>query len=76
MPVKMNQSVVVLLLLLFLGLMLVCVSEASVHEYKGDKFVSKGNAFVVHGGSEGIFSSFSDAHVNETAANNGDSYIR
>lgn len=76
MPVKMNQSVVVLLLLLFLGLMLVCVSEASVHEYKGDKFVSKGNAFVVHAGSEGIYSSFSDAHVNETAANNGDSYIR
>lgn len=76
MPVKMNQSVVVLLLLLFLGLMLVCVSEASVHEYKGDKFVSKGNAFVVHAGSEGIYFSFSDAHVNETAANNGDSYIR
>lgn len=74
MLVKMNQSVVVLLL--FLGLMLVCVSEASVHEYNGNKFVSKGNAFVMHGGSEGIYSSLSDANLNESAANNGDSYIR
>ncbi|KAL6491753.1 hypothetical protein OROGR_034118 [Orobanche gracilis] len=31
--------------------------EASVHEYAGEKFVGKGNAFVVHGGSEGIYSS-------------------
>ncbi|KZV58790.1 transmembrane protein 87A-like [Dorcoceras hygrometricum] len=31
--------------------------EASVHGYAGEIFLSKGNAFVVHGGSEGIYSS-------------------
>ncbi|XP_044496306.1 transmembrane protein 87A-like [Mangifera indica] len=51
------------------------VVEASVHEYNGEKFVSKGNAFVVHGGSEGIYSSVSDDSSNEKA-NNGDAYIR
>ncbi|XP_031262186.1 transmembrane protein 87A [Pistacia vera] len=49
--------------------------EASVHEYEEEKFVSKGNAFVVHGGSEGIYSSVSDDTSNEKA-NNGDAYIR
>lgn len=29
--------------------------EASVHHYNSQKFVSKGNSFVVHGGSEGIY---------------------
>ncbi|KAJ0006831.1 hypothetical protein Pint_29184 [Pistacia integerrima] len=51
------------------------IVEASVHEYEGEKFVSKGNAFVVHGGSEGIYSSVSDDTSNEKA-NNGDAYIR
>ncbi|GAB2269071.1 hypothetical protein Dimus_004001 [Dionaea muscipula] len=31
--------------------------EASVHEYSGERFLSKGNSFVFHGGSEGIYSS-------------------
>ncbi|KAG8388428.1 hypothetical protein BUALT_Bualt02G0124900 [Buddleja alternifolia] len=46
--------------------------QASVHEYAGEKFVGKGNAFVVHGGSEGIYSSASG--LNESSP--GDSFIR
>ncbi|MCL7046094.1 hypothetical protein MKW94_030158 [Papaver nudicaule] len=34
------------------------VINGSVHEYSSDKFISKGNAFVFHGGSEGLYSSF------------------
>lgn len=78
--IKMYDSPVIfcfLILVLNVGLF-AGVIEASVHEYKEEKFVSKGNAFVVHGGSEGIYSSISDSTVNESsvAANNGDSYIR
>lgn len=46
--------------------------EASIHEYASEKFVTKGNAFVVHGGSEGIYSSI--PNENETAK--GNTYIR
>ncbi|KAL3618203.1 hypothetical protein CASFOL_038524 [Castilleja foliolosa] len=46
--------------------------DASVHEYAGVKFVGKGNAFVVHGGSEGIYSSAPG--LNESPP--GDSFIR
>ncbi|XP_074294822.1 uncharacterized protein LOC141622719 [Silene latifolia] len=42
-----------LLILLFIS----AIAEASVHEYKAQKFISKGNSFVVHGGSEGIYAS-------------------
>ncbi|KAI7985800.1 Transmembrane protein 87A [Camellia lanceoleosa] len=49
--------------------------EASVHEYSGEKFVSKGNAFVVHGGSEGIYYSLPTLNDSSIAAN-GDAYIR
>ncbi|XP_010531880.1 PREDICTED: transmembrane protein 87A-like [Tarenaya hassleriana] len=35
----------------------VTLIEASVHEYRNERFTSKGNAFVFHGGSEGIYSS-------------------
>ncbi|KAK8992649.1 hypothetical protein V6N11_048722 [Hibiscus sabdariffa] len=48
--------------------------DASVHEYNGVKFVSKGNAFVVHGGSEGIYSSLADPQ--NLTSTIGDSYIR
>ncbi|KAM7471881.1 hypothetical protein LguiA_010064 [Lonicera macranthoides] len=51
-------------------------SEASVHEYGGDRFVSKGNAFVVHGGSEGIYASLPNQKDLSTSSSNGDSYIR
>ncbi|KAF2323638.1 hypothetical protein GH714_036428 [Hevea brasiliensis] len=53
--------------------------KGSVHEYRGERFVAKGNAFVVHGGSEGIYSS-KPGNFNETESSaipaNGDSYIR
>ncbi|XP_028763243.1 transmembrane protein 87A [Neltuma alba] len=49
--------------------------EASVHDYRGEKFVGKGNAFVVHGGSEGIYSSLGN-HNETSVAANGDSYIK
>lgn len=55
----------------------ICI-QASVHDYRGEKFVGKGNAFVVHGGSEGIYSSILTHNDNDTSslAANGDSYIR
>ncbi|KAH1206343.1 hypothetical protein GmHk_16G046824 [Glycine max] len=43
-------------LLVFLLLLSLCV-EASVHDYKGEKFAAKGNAFVAHGGIKGIYAS-------------------
>ncbi|KAL9254793.1 Transmembrane protein 87A-like protein [Drosera capensis] len=46
--------------------------EASVHEYRGERFVSKGNSFVFHGGSEGVYSS---ASSNEQDSATG-SFIR
>ncbi|KAF5748372.1 transmembrane protein 87A-like [Tripterygium wilfordii] len=49
-----------------------CVN-GSVHEYNGVNFISKGNAFVVHGGSEGLYSSLPS--LNESAAA-GISYIK
>uniref|UniRef100_A0A2P2MY44 GOST seven transmembrane domain-containing protein n=1 Tax=Rhizophora mucronata TaxID=61149 RepID=A0A2P2MY44_RHIMU len=53
------------------------VVEGSVHEYKAERFVSKGNAFVVHGGSEGIYSSNHEKPDEKSAIPaNGDSYIR
>nr|XP_043637082.1 transmembrane protein 87A [Erigeron canadensis] len=48
--------------------------EASVHNYAGDKFIKKGNAFVIHGGSEGIY--FSHSSTNSNSSSNGDAYIR
>ncbi|XP_073100475.1 uncharacterized protein C26H5.07c isoform X2 [Elaeis guineensis] len=48
--------------------------DASVHDYTGEKFAAKGNAFVLHGGSEGLYASLSSP--NSTAAGNGDSFIR
>ncbi|KAJ4842717.1 hypothetical protein Tsubulata_043630 [Turnera subulata] len=63
--------------LCFLIFVLLSTVEGSVHEYKGEKFVDKGNAFVFHGGSEGIYSS-TPGSLNESSAipDNGDAYIR
>lgn len=59
---------------LLLLLRVICI-QASVHNYAGEKFTRKGNAFVVHGGSEGIY--YSRPNLNEsTASSNGDAYIR
>ncbi|KAE9605823.1 putative Lung seven transmembrane receptor [Lupinus albus] len=63
-------SVLVFLLLLSLRV------EASVHYYNAEKFYAKGNAFVVHGGSEGIYSFAPNHNHTSLAAANGDSYIR
>ncbi|XP_057976352.1 uncharacterized protein LOC131163693 [Malania oleifera] len=52
-----------------------CCAEASVHSYNGEKFGRKGNAFVVHGGSEGIYSSSASDQEGEISSK-GDSYIR
>lgn len=46
--------------LLFLLCWLVFFADASIHFYTGERFISRGNAFVVHGGSEGIASSTAD----------------
>ncbi|XP_058108659.1 uncharacterized protein C26H5.07c-like isoform X2 [Magnolia sinica] len=49
-------------------------TRASVHEYASAKFTSKGNAFVLHGGSEGLYASsllpFSTSNLSSS------SYIR
>ena len=51
--------------------------HASVHHYSGEMFVNKGNAFVVHGGSEGIRSSNADRNgADADSSTNADSYIR
>ncbi|KAJ9559757.1 hypothetical protein OSB04_004917 [Centaurea solstitialis] len=49
--------------------------HASVHDYAGVKFSRKGNAYVVHGGSEGIYYSHPNLNQSE-ASSNGDAYIR
>ncbi|KAI4381822.1 hypothetical protein MLD38_007860 [Melastoma candidum] len=54
----------------------ICAVEASVHEYRGEKFVSKGNAFVVHAGSEGIYSSLSSEQNDTGVASDGEAYIK
>ncbi|KAG8643203.1 transmembrane protein 87A [Manihot esculenta] len=53
------------------------IVEGSVHEYKGERFAARGNAFVVHGGSEGIYSS-KPGNFNESSVipADGDSCIR
>ncbi|KAM2993650.1 hypothetical protein FF2_045722 [Malus domestica] len=55
---------------------LLCVlsAEASVHKYAAERFATKGSAFVVHGGSEGIYSSSPAQSASDSV--NGDSFIR
>ncbi|KAK3220544.1 hypothetical protein Dsin_014514 [Dipteronia sinensis] len=78
MAIKPSYSMFFFLFLLSSGCFFLGIIEASIHEYKGERFVSKGNAFVVHGGSEGIYSTVSDVSLNDSAASadNGDAYIR
>lgn len=59
----------------FLVALLFCSVEASVHEYLCEKFSAKGNAFVLHGGSEGIYASLPNPNAS-AAAGNGDAFIR
>ncbi|KAJ6704185.1 LUNG SEVEN TRANSMEMBRANE RECEPTOR FAMILY PROTEIN [Salix viminalis] len=74
-PVRMFRVYEAILLCVWLFVSLIV--EGSVHEYRGERFAGKGNAFVVHGGSEGIYSSASE-NPNEKSVlpANGDSYIR
>lgn len=52
------------------------VSHRSIHEYSGESFTSKGNALVVHGGSDGIYSS-SASKPNESAVPpNGEAHVK
>ncbi|GMH03817.1 hypothetical protein Nepgr_005656 [Nepenthes gracilis] len=46
-------------------------TEASLHQYNGRRFESKGNSFFLHGGSEGIYHSLSSP-----SENTRDSFIR
>lgn len=70
MPLLDSLTAISLLLLV----RVLCI-QASVHSYAGEKFSRKGNAFVVHGGSEGIY--YSHPNLNESSASsNGDAYIR
>lgn len=66
------DSLTAVLLLLFVRVLFV---QASVHDYSGVKFAKKGNAYVVHGGSEGIYYSHPNLNHSE-ASSNGDAYIR
>ena len=62
---------------LFLLVASAIVANGSVHEYKGERFASKGNAFFVHGGSEGIYYSSSSSDLNDSAIpSNGESFIK
>ncbi|KAI3965385.1 hypothetical protein MKX01_042866 [Papaver californicum] len=58
------------------NLMFFCVCiKGSIHEYNGEEFMSKGNAFVFLGGSEGLYSSSSSISATNVSEN-ADSYIR
>ena len=60
-----------------LGFLFVLVVEASVHDYAAEKFAARGNAFVVHGGSEGIYSSApGSTDENTPLSPKGGSFIR
>lgn len=53
------------------------VAHGSVHEYAVESFTSKGNAFVIHGGSEGIYSSSaSNPDERSAAPSDREAYIK
>jgi hypothetical protein len=49
--------------------------DASVHEYRGLSFANKGNAFILHAGSEGLYAD-TTAEDDEDAAALPDAFIR
>ncbi|KAJ6805065.1 transmembrane protein 87A [Iris pallida] len=71
-----SSSLSLSLLLSFLLLFFFHSAIASVHDYSGDIFENKGNAFVLHGGSEGIYASVGVPNATAASAGNGDSFIR
>jgi hypothetical protein len=52
------------------------IVHASVHDYRGQVFTPTGNAFILHGGSEGLYASSDSDHDSNFTGSNGDSYIR
>jgi hypothetical protein len=57
------------------------LGEASVHEYSGIGFLNKGNAFILHAGSEGLYAPVSPANataedVDDDSAALPDAFIR
>ena len=62
-----------LVLLVVLVFFAWCGVEASVHDYRGEGFRSQGNAFILHGGSEGLYASLPSAN---SSASYGASFIR
>ncbi|RWR95872.1 transmembrane protein 87B-like protein [Cinnamomum micranthum f. kanehirae] len=68
-------SHLLLLLLLFFSATCFFSTDASVHDYSTARFTSKGNAFVLHGGSEGLYASLPNSNSSSVDAN-GESYIR
>jgi hypothetical protein len=50
------SSPVVVVLAALCCLLLLC-ADASVHDYTGESFAALGNAFVLNGGSEGVYAS-------------------
>nr|GEY17423.1 transmembrane protein 87A [Tanacetum cinerariifolium] len=73
------DSLTATILFLLIILRFIYYIEASVHEYAGQTFAKKGNAYVVHGGSEGIYYSRSynnNLNLSSSFSANGDAYIR
>ncbi|KAJ3673197.1 hypothetical protein LUZ60_006571 [Juncus effusus] len=66
-----NSLTVSLMLRLTISILVLGV-KASVHDYKVEKFMISGNAYVFHGGSEGLYASL---HTNSSDPNDG-SFIR
>ncbi|KAG2635252.1 hypothetical protein PVAP13_2NG339900 [Panicum virgatum] len=65
--------------LLAVALALLRPGEASVHEYRGLGFANKGNAFILHAGSEGLYAASptnATAEDDEDAAAVADAFIR
>ncbi|XP_074591328.1 uncharacterized protein LOC141847237 [Curcuma longa] len=57
----------------FCGILLAPFVDGSVHSYVGEKFVPKGNAFVLHGGSEGLYATVPGGNA---SSGSGESFIR
>ncbi|XP_039120502.1 LOW QUALITY PROTEIN: transmembrane protein 87A-like [Dioscorea cayenensis subsp. rotundata] len=56
------------LALLLLSVFLIHFAAASVHDYAGEKFTAKGNAFVLYGGSEGLYASIPGSNATGLAS--------
>ncbi|CAH2047922.1 unnamed protein product [Thlaspi arvense] len=56
---------------------LIGVSDASIHEYKNERFTVRANARFFHGGSEGLYAStFQDVNASSDKPLKGKSFIR